>query len=207
MPASKYAHVLAVLRKHLSLNQSELAKMVRCSVATIQSIELNRLQLSDSLAAQISIRTGVDIDWLLNNDLGVPMPPLGLPAMGRDITQLDGSLNRAYTMRLLSDLFSRLFAAARSLGGSARKGLELSIADELTHLRADPLTVNAGPRFTTQPEIFDFFKANPDVLPAQLRGWLDLEHLGEAVDSLEKPKGTALPRRPRKAPSRIRRSA
>src|SRR5260221_9475145 len=75
MPASKRSHVLAILRKNLALRQTELAEMVGCSVATIQSIEVGRLKLSKSLAERISMATGADANWLLRNDVSEPMPP------------------------------------------------------------------------------------------------------------------------------------
>jgi transcriptional regulator with XRE-family HTH domain len=76
MPTSKQAHVLAILRKHLYLKQTELAELANCSVPTIQSIELNRLSLSPGLAARISAATGADFDWLRRNDVNQPMPPV-----------------------------------------------------------------------------------------------------------------------------------
>jgi DNA-binding XRE family transcriptional regulator len=56
------------------LKQSELAELVGCSTVTIQSVEVNRLKLSKSLAARISLQTGADMDWLLANDVNIPMP-------------------------------------------------------------------------------------------------------------------------------------
>jgi transcriptional regulator with XRE-family HTH domain len=76
MPASKRSHVLALLRASLNLKQTELAELVNCSTATIQSIELNRLALSESLAARISAATGIDLDWLRANDISKPVPPI-----------------------------------------------------------------------------------------------------------------------------------
>jgi transcriptional regulator with XRE-family HTH domain len=74
MPASKFVNVLAILRKSLGLKQGELAELIGCSISTIQSIEVNKLKLSKSLASRISLETGADLDWLLNNDVSVPMP-------------------------------------------------------------------------------------------------------------------------------------
>jgi transcriptional regulator with XRE-family HTH domain len=74
MPASKRSHVLAILRDNLSLKQNELAQLAGCSPSTIQSIELNRLAISPSLAARISAATGADLNWLQANDLSKPMP-------------------------------------------------------------------------------------------------------------------------------------
>jgi transcriptional regulator with XRE-family HTH domain len=74
MPASKFVNVLAILRKSLSLKQGELAELAGCSISTIQAIEVNKLKLSKSLASRISLETGADLDWLLANDVTVPMP-------------------------------------------------------------------------------------------------------------------------------------
>ena len=74
MPASKFVNVLAVLRKQLSLKQGELAELAGCSISTIQAIEVDKLKLSKSLASRISLQTGANLDWLLANDVSVPMP-------------------------------------------------------------------------------------------------------------------------------------
>jgi transcriptional regulator with XRE-family HTH domain len=76
MPASKQVHVLAILRKNLGLKQIDLAKMVSTSLDTIQSVETNRLALSESLAERIAAATGAPLAWLLANDLSAPTPPL-----------------------------------------------------------------------------------------------------------------------------------
>jgi transcriptional regulator with XRE-family HTH domain len=70
MRRSGLKHTVAVLRSVIGVGQKELAALVDCSPATIQSIELNsgRLKLSESLAERISHETGVDLNWLLSND-------------------------------------------------------------------------------------------------------------------------------------------
>ena len=91
MPASKQAHVLAILRKNLGLKQIDLAKMVSTSLDTIQSVETNRLALSKSLAERISAFTGADLAWLLANDLSAPMPP---PVFSKRISTADKEFMR-----------------------------------------------------------------------------------------------------------------
>jgi DNA-binding XRE family transcriptional regulator len=76
MPASKRKHVLARLREHLNLTQQQLALWCGYSEVTIQSIEVNRLRLSEKLAEQISRVTGAPVKWLLANDLKSPIPNL-----------------------------------------------------------------------------------------------------------------------------------
>ncbi len=51
------------------LDQAQFAKLVGCSVYTLQSIEAGRLKLSEELARRISAATGVDFRWLIENDL------------------------------------------------------------------------------------------------------------------------------------------
>src|SRR5258708_3228597 len=121
MPASKRSHVLAILRANLDLKQSELAQLVGCSLPTIQSIELNRLALSPSLAARISTATGADLDWLRANDLRRPLPPI-----------------RALTVQnKLIQAFTNLFAHARLIPErSERETLALYIGWELNRLKS-----------------------------------------------------------------------
>jgi transcriptional regulator with XRE-family HTH domain len=120
MPASKQAHVLALLRSQLSLKQTELADMVGCSVETVRAIELNRLKLSPSLAGRISTATGADLAWLLDNDLTRPLPAIRTLA----------------TQNPLIDQFRKLFAAARmTVQGPELDALTLYVAWELNELK------------------------------------------------------------------------
>ena len=65
--------MLAILRERLGhLTQKELAAYAGTSTWTIQAIELEKLQLSQSLAFRISQATGVDYGWLTKNDLSRP---------------------------------------------------------------------------------------------------------------------------------------
>jgi transcriptional regulator with XRE-family HTH domain len=174
MPASKQAHVLAVMRKNLSLKQSELAELAGCSVASIQSIELNRLKLSKSMAARISNRTGVNFDWLLKNNVTVPMPPRPLFTEGVTRPLQD----YVCTICLLAAVFSRLFAAARRLKSTgARQSLELLIAEELDALKKTEHDPKAKPLNPTSREVFQFFDEHPTALDHDLEALLDLNYL------------------------------
>ncbi len=75
MKRSPERHPLAVLRLKLGLLQKELANLVGCSPSTIQSIELNsgRLKLSEKLAERISSETGVNLSWLMNDEVKEPI--------------------------------------------------------------------------------------------------------------------------------------
>src|SRR6516162_2740735 len=113
MSASKNSHVLSVLRKNLALSQHEIAEMLGCAKATITSIEVGRLKLSESLADRIVAVTGCDKEWLLANDVSVPMPKRAL-----DFQSVHSGLRdqkHACTIQLLADIFSRLFCEVRKL--------------------------------------------------------------------------------------------
>lgn len=73
MRPSPYRHPLAVLRKFLKLGQKEMAKLVGCSGATIQAVELLQLRLSGQLALKISRATDASVAWLLAGDPAAPM--------------------------------------------------------------------------------------------------------------------------------------
>lgn len=72
MRRSPYRHPLAVLRLGLGLGQKEMARLLGCSVATVQAIELKRLALSGRLAQAASDQTSVSAEWLLGGDPSVP---------------------------------------------------------------------------------------------------------------------------------------
>ena len=55
------------------MNQIDFAEIADCSTATIQAIEVGRLNLSPGLAAKISIATGVSEEWLLANKRKEPI--------------------------------------------------------------------------------------------------------------------------------------
>jgi transcriptional regulator with XRE-family HTH domain len=74
MRVSSQSHTLAVLRILLGLTQKEMAAVLHCSTPTIQAIELGRLNLSEKLAGLASLQTGINLAWLLNND--VTQPPI-----------------------------------------------------------------------------------------------------------------------------------
>jgi transcriptional regulator with XRE-family HTH domain len=62
-------HCLAVLRRRLEMSQKEMSSLIGCSMATIQAIEYGKLNLSEKLAQEISLQTGVSLEWLLKNDV------------------------------------------------------------------------------------------------------------------------------------------
>jgi DNA-binding XRE family transcriptional regulator len=74
MRVSPQKHTLAVLRLLIGLTQKEMAAVLHCSAPTIQAIELEKLNLSEKLAGFASLQTGINLAWLLNND--VTQPPI-----------------------------------------------------------------------------------------------------------------------------------
>ncbi len=72
MRVSPEKHVVAVLRLSLGLHQQELADLAGCSRELIQSVELKRAKLTPDLALRISEATGVNLAWLMGNDLKAP---------------------------------------------------------------------------------------------------------------------------------------
>ena len=72
MRPSPQRHTLAVLRNISGMTQKEMAAILECSTPTIQAVELGRLNLSDKLAGLVSHKTGINLAWLLTNDVNQP---------------------------------------------------------------------------------------------------------------------------------------
>ncbi|MEK7950525.1 helix-turn-helix transcriptional regulator [Luteolibacter soli] len=82
MPKASSSNVIAALRYHIhgalkqenrKLTQSDFARLIGRTAATIKSIESGRLALSDDLAKRISQVTGVSLPWLLKGDSSQPI--------------------------------------------------------------------------------------------------------------------------------------
>src|SRR5437867_1964060 len=69
MRHSLQKHNVARLRVFIGENQEAFAKLIGCSVHTLQSVETGRLKLREELARRISTATDVDLNWLRQNDL------------------------------------------------------------------------------------------------------------------------------------------
>jgi transcriptional regulator with XRE-family HTH domain len=65
---------VARLRGELGITQGDLAAMTKRSGATIKAVEIGKLALSPGLARDIAEATGAGVEWLLGNDLGLPVP-------------------------------------------------------------------------------------------------------------------------------------
>jgi len=72
MRISPQRHTLAVLRNISGLTQKEMASILECSTPTVQAVELGKLNLSDKLAGLVSHKTGINLAWLLSNDVNQP---------------------------------------------------------------------------------------------------------------------------------------
>jgi transcriptional regulator with XRE-family HTH domain len=73
MRHSSEATNVARLRVFIGEKQEAFAEMIGCSVHTLQSIETDRLKLSEDLARRISNATGIGVGWLLENKLSAPL--------------------------------------------------------------------------------------------------------------------------------------
>ncbi len=156
MPASKFVNVLAILRKRLSLKQGELAELAGCSISSIQAIEVNKLRLSESLAARISVSTGADLNWLLRNDVNEPMPPI--KRLRADPPTDPGNADNVTTV-VLWMIFDRLFAIARRAPKTeARRMLELNVGWQLDALKNSEGDPDAD-RFFDSPSWGSFYKS------------------------------------------------
>jgi hypothetical protein len=134
--------------------------LINYSPATIRSIEGGRLQLSKVLAAIISSRTGVALEWLLENNPEAPMPPVGYSFTADDFGQLQ---DISYRTRFLSHLFALLFAEAGKLEKSTyRDSLEIFIGQELAKLKATWPEDVLPPSYIAPPEILDFAERFPE---------------------------------------------
>jgi transcriptional regulator with XRE-family HTH domain len=72
-------HVIANVRMKTGLSQSQLSKILGCSIVTVQRIEQGTLALSEDLAAKAQKVLDVSADWLLVND---PTQPATTPRGG-----------------------------------------------------------------------------------------------------------------------------
>jgi hypothetical protein len=148
--------------------------MIGRSQATIKAIETGKLALSEDLATLISVLLGTDKQWLLDNDLSVPVPP------NKYFSPTISPEEKAYTTTivLLSDLFSRLFAVARRLSKTkARATMELEIAAELQALNKSEGDPKAEPRGRATVATFEFFKNHPEQLDLDLARLINLDFL------------------------------
>lgn len=125
MQRSPLLHPLAILRKTVGLTQKEMGDLVNRAARTIQSIELNKLPLTEELALRIAEATGVDEAWLFAGDPSVP-PQKGVTLVnaGRgdaEYTKADYEFYRAYVETKLWDdkAFEETIKKAKAEGKQA----------------------------------------------------------------------------------------
>ncbi|MCF7765456.1 MAG: helix-turn-helix transcriptional regulator [Verrucomicrobia bacterium] len=108
-------HVLASLRERIGFSQEEFAALIGCSRSAVASLELanGRLGLSPKMAQTISGKTGVSVEWLLENKPGsTPIQPNGRPWTLDDFDRaLSGANDNAATR---PDCVHTAFALATS---------------------------------------------------------------------------------------------
>jgi DNA-binding XRE family transcriptional regulator len=170
MPPSARRHNLARIRDQLSLTQTELAKLVGYSHATIKAVETGKLPLSENLASRVSQALDFfDTAWLLKNDLDAPLPPILRPRSAQEDA----------FVAVVNELFSRLFAVVAKMDKHrARLMLELVVATELDDLRKELVPRPSGePETITSPETIQYFIKNPGRFDPDLREWVNLEGL------------------------------
>ncbi len=126
MRVSPKRHNLARLRLFLKLGQKELAELAGCSRDTIQSVELDRLALSEELARQISAATGVHFRWLIENDLTAEIvDSRGAPYTRFDYELAEGRKKRrefdTFMAELIEDYAASFYGQIRAVLSSAVK--------------------------------------------------------------------------------------
>ncbi len=77
MRASSKKTPAAVLRSIIGIKVPEMAELLQCSTATIQSIESGRLKVTDMMAFKMYDHTGVSIQWLKGKDAKRPITDEG----------------------------------------------------------------------------------------------------------------------------------
>jgi hypothetical protein len=79
MRASSKKTPAAVLRSIIGIKVPEMAELLQCSTATIQSIESGRLKVNDMMAFKMYDQTGVSTQWLKGKDPKGPITDEGRP--------------------------------------------------------------------------------------------------------------------------------
>ena len=72
MRTSSKQTTVAVLRSIVGVKVQEMSEILGCSVATINSLEIGRLNLSVLMAQKIVHETGIALRWLLYGDVSAP---------------------------------------------------------------------------------------------------------------------------------------
>jgi DNA-binding XRE family transcriptional regulator len=174
MPVSVRRHNLQRLREELNVTQSTLAGWIGRSTATIKAVETGKLALSENLASLITSITGGNKEWLLRNDLSEPMPPL--EHMSAKLSPEQEAYDSSII--LLYHLFDRLFASASRLKATqARRSLVPFIKAHLEFLEQNEQQPDAEYGFNCSITAFEFFRAHPEFLDADLASLINLDYI------------------------------
>jgi transcriptional regulator with XRE-family HTH domain len=119
-------HNVARLRTYLNkfekIDQREFAGKIGCNVHTLQSIETDRLKLSEELAHSINRETNVDIAWLLENNLKAPIVRFfDTPYRFEDYERAQASKAPEFMAMLSADYAAAFYGQVRSILSSAAK--------------------------------------------------------------------------------------
>lgn len=195
MRISKQTHTLAVLRAAIGpeTRQKEMAGVLGFSIATIQSIEIGRLKLSQKIAEKIAAETNVNLKWLLDDDVSKPIiDGHGIPYT-RDTygdwrqylqnpkRQIDdplhaGSITIAGVSSLLSTLANacehgrfnacvhRMLESMKKLGDEFGPGLPL-----ITGPNADMREMNQAGGFDVQPIFNAYFERMENIRRSKVK--------------------------------------
>lgn len=118
-----------MLRRVIGKTQPQMAKMLGCSAATIQSIEVGRLKMSERLAQRISRKTDINPAWLLQGDpLAPPMDTTGAPYT-QESFELNQPINHPLPVIGVSDWLSGIWRQVLGILASAHKRRELPLCE------------------------------------------------------------------------------
>jgi transcriptional regulator with XRE-family HTH domain len=114
MTATVHGQKLVTLREICGLTQRELADLAGRSVHTIRSIEQGKHPLGEKLAAAISARAGVSMQWLLDDtQAGAPIDDAGEPlTRDRFESRVGGSLASLSLPRKIGMIWEQLVKEA-----------------------------------------------------------------------------------------------
>lgn len=111
----KFNHPLRKIRIATGLSQPVFAALIGVSEATVQSIELGRLEMSNELAIKVQIQTGCSLtSTIRNNKTVLQVAPYAVTTL-KPITHKDYEDHRATMQGFDDDLESHLRAAIQCL--------------------------------------------------------------------------------------------
>lgn len=122
---------MAVLRSILGIKDIAMAELLRCSPATIHSLEIGRLKLSERMRTRVVHETNVDADWLVRGNPRVaPVNRAGKAYTKEDFfTRQADKAGELTELKYLAPLASvEFYASVRSILRKAAKSGEIQLA-------------------------------------------------------------------------------